>query len=140
MRQQSEVATWTVLIVDDEPDNLGVAAKVLSFYGAKIYTAKDGVEGLQVLAGIEPTFILLDLSMPNMDGWDMLKHVRSDRRYDGLPIIAVTAHVMQGDKERVFAAGFDNYIPKPFRLDSFLSEIRHCLDQFRETGRLTTNQ
>ena len=108
--------TWTVLIVDDEPDNLGVAQKVLNFNGAKVHIAANGLEGLQVLETITPTFILLDLSMPEMDGWEMLKQVRSLDKLANIPIIALTAHAMSGDKERILEGGFDGYIAKPFRI------------------------
>jgi two-component system cell cycle response regulator DivK len=124
-----EVSGWTVLIVDDEPDNLAVASKVLTFGGARVYTAPNGVEGLKVLEEIIPSFILLDLSMPEMDGWDMFKHIRANPNTQQIPIIALTAHAMAGDRERVMEAGFDGYIAKPFRLSTFMAEILRC---FRE--------
>lgn len=125
-----EIKDWTVLIVDDEVDNLGVAQKVLSYGGASVHIARNGVEGLQVLENIMPTFILLDLSMPEMDGWEMLKRARSQASLASVPIIALTAHAMAGDKERVLEAGFDGYIAKPFRINSFMEEILACLSQF----------
>lgn len=125
-----DINDWTVLIVDDEPDNLGVAQKVLTFNGAEVHIARNGVEGLAVLDKLKPTFILLDLSMPEMDGWEMFAKARSLDAMSDVPIIALTAHAMAGDKERVIEAGFDGYIPKPFRIDSFLQEIHQCLDNF----------
>ena len=120
-------AQWTVLIVDDEPDNLTVPKEVLSFYGATVHTAEDGVEALQLLETITPTFILLDLSMPKMDGWETIKHIRADPKTAHIPIIALTAHAMSGDKERVEAAGFSGYIAKPFWFPTFWAEIERCL-------------
>ncbi len=122
---------WTALIVDDEPDNLGVARKVLSFGGAKVHTARNGVEGLTILEDVHPTFILLDLSMPEMDGWEMFRLVRANNSLASIPIIALTAHAMSGDKERVFETGFDGYIAKPFRINSFIAEIQKCLEEFK---------
>jgi two-component system, cell cycle response regulator DivK len=121
-----DVSGWTVLIVDDQADNLAIARKVLSYGGARIYTAENGSEGLKALEDVLPSFILLDLSMPVMDGWDMLKRVRSDIRIQNIPVIALTAHAMAGDRERVMEAGFDGYIAKPFRLSTFMSEILRC--------------
>lgn len=121
---------WTVLIVDDEVDNLGVARKVLSFNGANVYEARNGLEGLEVLETVTPTFILLDLSMPEMDGWEMFKIVRSRDELAIVPVIALTAHAMSGDKERVLEAGFDGYIAKPFRIQSFLEDIQACITEF----------
>jgi CheY-like chemotaxis protein len=120
---------WTVLIVDDEPDNIGVPEEILSFAGATVYTAEDGIQGLKVLETVTPTFVLLDLSMPNMDGWEMLKQVRANPRLKDVPVIALTAHAMRGDKERVFDAGFNGYISKPFFMDTFWEEINRCIGE-----------
>lgn len=121
--------SWIVLIVDDEPDNIGVAEKVLRFSGAATYTAENGVEGLKVLESVVPTFILLDISMPIMDGWTMLKHIRQNPDVKHLPVIALTAHAMHGDRERAIEAGFDWYISKPFHVASFMGELKACLAQ-----------
>lgn len=123
---------WLVLIVDDEPDNVGVAQKVLSFNGAQVHVARNGREGLEKLEHLTPTFILLDLSMPEMDGWEMFERVRANPRITRLPVIALTAHAMAGDRERVIDAGFDGYIAKPFRIDSFLADIQAVLDAFNK--------
>ena len=122
-----DVKNWTVLIVDDQPDNLGVAEKVLSFYGATIHTAENGVEGLEVLGSVMPSFILLDLSMPKMNGWEMHEAIRKDPRWRFIPVIALTAHAMEEDREKVLEAGFNGYIAKPFRLSSFLNEIKDVI-------------
>jgi len=119
---------WIVLIVDDEPHNVGVVEKVLTFSGARVITAEDGIEGLRVLDEVTPTFILLDLSMPNMDGWEMHRRIRSRHEIRDVPVIALTAHAMLGDRERVLAEGFNGYIAKPFRIGTFLDEIQNCLE------------
>jgi len=124
-----DVTSWVVLIVDDEPDNRTIAKKVLTFSGAQVFTASDGAEGLELLTTIAPSFILLDLSMPVMDGWEMCKQVRANPATQHIPLIALTAHAMSGDRERVLENGFDGYIAKPFRLSSFMAEILRC---FRE--------
>jgi two-component system cell cycle response regulator DivK len=129
------VRHWIVLAVDNEQDNLDVVAKVLSYEGAKVYTAMNGIEGLAVLETVTPTFILLDLSMPHMDGWDMLEKLRANPVIQHLPVIALTAHAMDGDRDRALEAGFDGYIAKPFRIHTLLSTIQNCLDNI-----LATNQ
>jgi CheY-like chemotaxis protein len=103
----SELASWTVLIVEDEPHNLGVPEGILQHYGAQVFTAENGLEGLKVLADVTPTLILLDLSMPQMDGWEMIKRVRANPKMTNVPVVALTAHAWHRDKERVLAAGFD---------------------------------
>lgn len=127
---EKDMRDWTVVIVDDEPDNVNVAQKVLTYNGAKVHIARNGLEGLALLNQVRPTFVLLDLSMPEMDGWEMLRQARSQNLLQGIPIIALTAHAMAGDKERVLEAGFNGYIAKPFRIDSFLADIQACLRDF----------
>jgi CheY-like chemotaxis protein len=125
--KDQDVQSWHVLIVDDEPDNLGVSKAILEFHGARVHTAKDGKEGLEILSGITPNVILLDLSMPHMDGWQLLKEIRSTPRLADLPVIAVTAHAMQGDRDKALEAGFDDYIPKPFRIATFVQDLKACV-------------
>lgn len=122
-----DIKDWTVLIVDDEVDNLGVAEKVLDFHGAKVTAYDNGYHALEWLEAHRPTFILMDLSMPHIDGWDMLKEIRAHSLCSRIPVIAITAHAMAGDEERVMDAGFDGYISKPFRISTFLAQIQTCL-------------
>lgn len=127
MLKPEVVSNWTVLIVDDEPDNLNIPREILSFYGAKVHTAANGEAGLEIIRNTPITFILLDLSMPVMDGWEMLKIIRQDPKFTKLPVIALTAHAMRGDKEKVLEAGFTGYISKPFFIPAFLEEIERCM-------------
>ena len=132
MMDVDDIASWVVLVVDDEPDNLSVPQQLLTHLGAKVYTAENGVAGMKVLdeAKPAPTLVLLDLSMPQMDGWAMLKEIHKRPAVANLPVIAVTAHAMVGDKERTLEAGFDSYISKPFLFDTFLSQIKDCLHDY----------
>jgi two-component system, cell cycle response regulator DivK len=123
------VMHWKVLLIDDDLDNLGVAQQYFRFMGAQVEVAKDGIEGLEVLKRYTPTFILLDLSMPRMDGWEMLKQVRQNPETAALPVIALTAHAMAEDRTRVLAAGFDSYITKPIILTTLMSGIVDCLTE-----------
>lgn len=135
-----QLAGWTVLIVDDDADNLGMAAEYLQFLGAEIHTATDGSEGLATLEKITPTVILLDLSMPNMDGWQMLTRVRENARTRPLPVIALTAHAMTQDRDRVFAHGFNGYITKPFMLETLLDEMKRWVAEAQAAGGSTPAQ
>jgi len=105
---------WTFLIVDDQPDNLAIAKAALEYRGATVHTATDGEQGLTALLALTPTVILLDLSMPKLDGWTMLNRLRERPETIKTPVIALTAHAMEGDRERVMNAGFNGYIAKPF--------------------------
>lgn len=132
----TDVKQWTILIVDDEPDNRTIAETVLSFSGAKVHTAIHGVDGLKLLEDISVSFVLLDLSMPVMDGWEMLKQIRTNSKMQTIPVIALTAHAMAGDRERVLEAGFDGYIAKPFRLGTFMSELTGCFQELAEQSKV----
>ncbi|HEX3051138.1 MAG TPA: response regulator [Aggregatilineaceae bacterium] len=122
-----EPTHWTAVIIDDNPDNLDVVCAVLSFYGAVVHTALDAEEAFQILENVTPTFILLDISMPEVSGWDVLKAVRSHPSLDSVPVIALTAHALVGDREKALAAGFDHYITKPFSMRTLIRDIQFCL-------------
>jgi CheY-like chemotaxis protein len=127
MPEHPEVSDWKVLIVDDDSDNLGVACEFLEFLGATVHTAGNGEEGLDSLKDFEPTVILLDLSMPVMDGWQMIAKLKENEKLAAFPVIALTAHAMAQDRERVIEAGFDGHITKPFLLTSLIDDIKRCL-------------
>lgn len=120
---------WNVLVVDDEPDSLEVAARILKFYGAAVYTAANGREALDTLAAIQPRFIICDLSMPVMDGWELLFELQEKEASRGLPVVALTAHAMDGDPERGIAAGFHGYITKPLTASAFMPDLLALLRQ-----------
>jgi CheY-like chemotaxis protein len=110
---QHDLSNWTVVIVDDEPDNLGVMELVLRYHHAQVHIAGSGKECLELLETVTPTLLLVDIQMPGISGYDLLKLVRDQARWSQLPMIAVTAYAMEGDKDRVIAAGFNGYISKP---------------------------
>ena len=129
MLDWQQIRTWKILVVDDEPDNLAVVVDVLEFYGVTVKAAKDGQEALEILHDFTPTLILLDLSMPKMDGWEMLKHVKSQPTLQIVPVVALTAHAMSDDKRRVLAAGFDGYLKKPINVVTLIKDLRASLER-----------
>lgn len=126
-KTDSDVAGWNVLIIDDEPDNIGVIEGILTFYDAEVHCALDGRSGLESIKKLHPTFVLLDISMPYMDGWKLLKAVRADPEIASIPVIALTAHAMPGDKEKGLEAGFDGYITKPVEIMKLIDQIKGIL-------------
>jgi CheY-like chemotaxis protein len=114
---------WDVLVVDDDPMSLDVARLMLKFYSASVHTASDGREGQEKAIKLLPRFIVSDLSMPEVDGWQMIASLKMDIRTREIPIIALTAHAMTGDRERAIAAGCHNYLTKPLNPDSFIMEL-----------------
>ncbi len=114
---------WDVLVVDDEKDNLEVAMRLLKIAGATAIAANNGKDALEKLAQIKPRFILCDLSMPEVDGWEFLYRTRQNAETAKIPVIAFTAHAMPGDRERVLNAGFLNYIAKPLDPPRFIHQL-----------------
>lgn len=136
--QSEESAHWIAVIIDDVPDNLAITERVLTFAGARVYSAMNGVEGLKILEHVQPTFILLDLAMRVMDGWETLARIRENPATKHIPVIAVTAHVASADRERALEHGFNGYIAKPFSLATLIQEIKACL-QAKESGASNAN-
>lgn len=121
-------STWQVLVVDDEPDNIEVVAESLEFYGVTVQTAESGADAIQLLQSFQPDLILMDLSMPQMDGWQTRRHILNDGAVD-YPIVALSAHAMAGDKERALAAGFDGYMTKPVSIPTLIQDIQAALKE-----------
>lgn len=121
------LAGWDILVVDDEDDSLEVARYILDFYGANVLVASTGEQALEVIKTTIPRFIISDLSMPQMDGWELLRKLRSQDTTRDIPVIALTAHAMKGDNERALAAGFQNYLTKPLTADTFIHELLRLL-------------
>jgi CheY-like chemotaxis protein len=120
---RSKIANWIVLVVDDEPDSLAVVTRVLRFYGATVFTSSNGRDGFKMVRTVEPTFILSDLSMPEVDGWGLVKLIQEDPHTRHIPVIALTAHAMKGDRERAFEMGFHYYLTKPLNPFTFLQDL-----------------
>ncbi len=116
---------WQVLVVDDERDSLEIAARMLKLAGAQVTTSRNGKDALDLLRAA-PTrfrFVLSDLSMPDVDGWELLYQFRREPQAADVPVIALTAHAMAGDKERGMAAGFQGYITKPIDPLRFIQQL-----------------
>jgi CheY-like chemotaxis protein len=124
---QNILQGWNIVIIDDEPDSLMVAEIILLEYGANVYTAENGKAGLALIREINPNLVISDLSMPVMDGWGVIYNMKEDRRLMDIPVIALTAHAMTGDRERAIAAGFHNHMTKPLTANTFLNDLLKLL-------------
>lgn len=114
---------WEILVVEDEIDNQEVAKRLLKRYGATVHIADNGQHALEKLKEITPHFILSDLSMPELDGWGLIYELQKDRATAEIPIFALTAHAMKGDRERAIAVGFYNYLTKPLTPATFIDDL-----------------
>ncbi|MGD0948399.1 MAG: response regulator [Candidatus Binatia bacterium] len=104
-----------ILVVEDDPDNRRIVAKVLSVEGYHVIEAIDGIEALARARAERPDLILMDLALPNVDGWEATRQLKSDPETRSIPVVALTAVAMRGDEEQARAAGCDDYLPKPAR-------------------------
>ncbi|HEX7407435.1 MAG TPA: response regulator [Candidatus Binatia bacterium] len=104
-----------ILVVEDDTDNRRIVAKVLSVEGYRVIEATDGVEALSQARSEHPDLILMDLAMPNIDGWEATRQLKGDPQTRSIPVVALTAVAMRGDEEQARAAGCDDYLPKPAR-------------------------
>ena len=118
---------WDIVVIDDEEDSLMVAQIILDEYGANTHIASNGQEGLNVIRDVRPKFVISDLSMPVMDGWGLIRTMQSDIGLREIPVIALTAHAMVGDRERAVAVGFHNYLTKPLTVETFIQDLVNLL-------------
>ena len=114
-----------VLVVEDNEMNMQLVEYLLEEGGYQIVKAASGEDALSIARGGEPVdLILMDIHLPDMDGISVVREMKSDARTSGIPILALTAHAMRGDKDRFLEAGCDGYISKPIDVKTFLTSIR----------------
>lgn len=112
-----------ILIVEDAPDNRNIAELILLDAGHTVVSVSDGASALTAAAHIQPDVILMDLSLPRVDGWEATRRLKSNPATSAIPVIAFTAHTLPADLERARAAGCSSVIAKPFEIDFFLKQI-----------------
>lgn len=122
-----------ILYIEDEPGNRLLVKRVLEAEGFSVLEAADGVSGLEMAAKMHKDLdlILLDINLPEIDGYDLAKRFRNTPGLRDIPILAVTANVMRGDRERTLEAGCDGYIQKPIDIDLLPEQIRAALRKNR---------
>ena len=133
---QYQLNDWKILVIDDEPDSLEVASMLLTMYGATVYTASNGRKGLEIARDQQPHFIISDLSMPEMGGWEMILKAQDNPATRDIPMIALTAHAMTGDRERAIAAGFHNYLTKPLIPETFIADVMRLVSNIPQLSDL----
>src|SRR5512140_2750187 len=116
-----------ILYIEDNPENRMLMRRVLMAEGYLMEEAVDGQTGLQKAAESPPDLILMDINLPEIDGYEVTARLKQLPNMLGVPIIAVTANVMKGDREKTLAAGCDGYIQKPIDIDTIASQIEHFL-------------
>jgi CheY-like chemotaxis protein len=117
----------TILVVDDNPINLKLVADVLGFEGHCIVTAKDAKQAQAIVKDSRPDLILMDVGLPDMDGLALTRKLKADKETRHIIIVALTAFVMKGDKERAIAAGCEGYIAKPVDTRKLAGQVTEFL-------------
>ncbi len=116
-----------VLVVEDTEFNRELMVQILED-DYEVFTANDGMAGIAAAEELRPDVILMDLSLPVIDGWEATRRIKANGDLKTIPIIAVTAHAMQGDEEKARAAGCDDYLTKPIDEDLVLATLRSVLE------------
>jgi CheY-like chemotaxis protein len=120
----------TILIVEDVEFNLDLLVQLLED-DYDIHTATDGAAGMALAEQVRPDLILMDLSLPVLDGWEATRRIKANATLRHIPIIALTAHAMSGDEERAKAAGCDDYLSKPIDEDVLFGKLQAFLGDHR---------
>jgi len=117
-----------VLVVEDHEKNMKLVRDILQATGYSPLEASSGEQALALAAEHAPALVLMDITLPDLDGAEALQRLRSDERTAGIPVLALTAQAMQGDRERFLAAGFDGYLSKPVDVDELIETVRRYCD------------
>ncbi|GAB6989699.1 response regulator [Paenibacillus pini] len=119
----------TVLLIEDNEMNRDMLSRRLIRKGYKIITAEDGRQGIELAAQELPDLILMDMSLPVLDGWEATRLLKASQFTRHIPVIALTAHAMMSDEEKAYEAGCDDFDTKPVILDRLLEKMRLALEK-----------
>jgi two-component system cell cycle response regulator DivK len=123
----SETPGLRVLLVEDNEQNLELAQFLLEEAGLTVEPARNAFEARMALQRRPPSVVLMDIDLPGIDGLDLVNEIRRKPEWRGLPVIALTAHAMRGDRERFLAGGCNGYISKPIQVGSFVADVRRIV-------------
>lgn len=117
----------TILVAEDNPTNRELLRELLEIHGYSVAEACDGEEALAMVEQAHPELLLLDIGMPRSDGFAVVRTLRESPRFASLPVVAITAYAMQGDREKILSSGFDGYLSKPVNSVSLVQELDRLL-------------
>ena len=124
----------TVLIVEDNELNMKLFHDLLEAQGYETLETREGLQALALARKHRPDLILMDIQLPDLDGEAALRRLRAEPRTAGIPVVALTAQAMAGDRERLLGAGFAGYLAKPISVREFPEQVRHFCERTRPTG------
>jgi two-component system cell cycle response regulator DivK len=117
-----------ILVVDDYQDAREMYAEYLQFSGFRVAEARNGNEAIEQAFALRPDLILMDLSLPGMDGWEATRQLKSDERTKHIPVVALTGHALAGASDGARKAGCDSFVTKPCLPDDLVVEVRRMLN------------
>ena len=132
--KQKDAEGPLILVVDDYQDAREMCSEYLRFSGFRVEEAVDGVEAIEKATRDLPAAILMDLSLPRLDGWEATRRLKKDDRTKHIPIIALTGHALAGHSEGAAEAGCDSFLTKPCLPDQMVAEVRRILDRSSSAG------
>lgn len=118
-----------ILYIEDNEQNLYLVRFILEASGYEVSEARDGQEGIDSAISLKPSMILLDIQLPNMDGYAVARELRKHIDLKSVPIVALTSYAMPGDREKALGAGCTGYIEKPINPDTFIGQIQQYMPQ-----------
>ena len=116
-----------ILLVEDNEMNRDMLSRRLVRKGYNVLTAMDGAEGVSMTISETPDIVLMDMSLPVVDGWEATRQLKANSQTQKIPVIALTAHAMSGDRDRCLDAGMDDYIPKPIKMSVVYEKLSHWI-------------
>ena len=123
----SSSAGQRLLLVEDNEDNRTIYSTVLRYLGYEVIEAEDGLRAVALARSEHPDLILMDISIPGMDGWEATRVLRADPATRAIPIVALTAHALADDRKRAAEVGFSSYLAKPIEPNAVVAEVRRWL-------------
>ena len=124
-----------ILIVEDNEENRDALSRRLERRGFEVLMATDGAAGVEMAKTEKPDLILMDMNMPQVDGWEATRRIKAETDLQQIPVIALTAHAMAGDRERALEAGCTDYHTKPIEFPKLMTQIETVLAQGNGSGR-----
>lgn len=123
-----DLTQWIVVVVEDEQDSMELVIELLEYHGIRAVPAHSAEEALRLLEKTVPTLIIIDLALPGMDGWELLRHLQHSPRLNSIPRVAVTAYHTAEVASHAIEAGFDAYFAKPLEATSFVRELEGIVE------------
>ena len=120
-----------ILYIEDNDDNVYMLKNRLTRAGFTVIVATDGTQGVAMTASEQPDIVLMDLTLPDMDGWEATRRIKAEAATRHIPVVALTANAMEGDREKALAAGCDDFDTKPVELERLLGKIETLLSRPR---------